>query len=140
MALPDTGRNRHDAREWQERPFREEVVCMTMLQERQVVEVTRVPRGFRLTEWVAGIAGLVMAGVGAWMYFVPADWFLGGLAEAWYLGMFAGAGVLLAGGFGLIARRLRLDEVKWTTGAIVAAVVAVAALAGAIIFAAIWLI
>jgi hypothetical protein len=113
---------------------------MTMLHERQVVEVTRGSQGFRLTEWVAGIAGLVMAGVGAWMYFVPADWFLGGLAEAWYLGMFAGAGLLLAGTFGLIARRLRLGAVKWTTEAIVAAVVAVAALAGAFIFAAIWLI
>jgi hypothetical protein len=50
---------------------------MTMLHERQVVEVTRVPRGLRLTEWVAGTAGLAAAGVSAWMYFVPADWFLG---------------------------------------------------------------
>lgn len=113
---------------------------MTMLRERPVVEVTEGPQRFRLTEWVVGIVGLIGAGVGAWMYFVPTDWLLGGLGEAWYFAMFTGAGAFLAGAFGLVARRMRLDAPKWTTGAIVAAVLAVAALAGAITFAAIWLI
>jgi hypothetical protein len=119
---------------------REEVIEMTMLRERQVVEVTEGPQRFRLTEWVIGIMGLIGAGVGAWMYFVPTDWFMGGLQEAWYFAMFTGAGVLLAGAFGLVARRLRLDTPTWTTGAIVAAVLAVAALGGAVAFAAIWLL
>ena len=113
---------------------------MTMLRERQVVEVTEGPQRFRLTEWVVGIMGLIGAAVGAWMYFVPTDWFWGGLEEAWYLAMFTAAGAFLAGAFGLVARRLRLDAPKWTTGAIVAAVLAVAALGGAITFAAIWLL
>ena len=113
---------------------------MTMLRERQVIEVTEGPQEFRLTEWVVGIMGLIGAGVGAWMYFVPTDWFMGGLQEAWYLAMFTAAGAFLAGAFGLVARRLRLDAPKWTTGAIVAAVLAVAALGGAVTFAAIWLL
>ena len=113
---------------------------MTMLRERLVVDVTEVPQRFRPTEWVVGIVGLIGAAVGTWMYFVPTDWFWGGLEEAWYLGMFTAAGVLLAGAFGLVARRLRLGAPQWTTGAIVAAVLAVAALGGAIAFAAIWLL
>lgn len=113
---------------------------MTMLRERLSIETTERPQRFRLTEWVIGIMGLIGAGVGAWMYFVPTDWFWGGLQEAWYLAMFTAAGVFLAGAFGLVARRFRLGAPKWTTGAIVAVVLAVAALGGAITFAAIWLL
>src|SRR5690606_32311987 len=79
--------------------------------------------------------GLLAAAVGAWMYFVPADWFLGGLAEAWHLGMFTGAGALLAAAFGLFAYEVRKDEERWTTAASTAAVVATLALAAAVTFA-----
>ena len=113
---------------------------MTMLRERPVAEVTRMPERSHVTEWVMGIFGLAAAAVGAWMYYVPADWFLGGLAEDWYLGMFTGAGLLLAAAFGLFARAARLDEPRWTTTAVVTTMLAVAALAGAVTFATIWII
>lgn len=60
---------------------------MTALRERPM-EVTRMPtRRSRITEWTLGIVGVLAAGVGAWMYYVPTDWFLGGLVEGWYFGM-----------------------------------------------------
>lgn len=74
------------------------------------------------------------------MYYVPTDWFLGGLAEVWYLGMFTGAGVLLAGAFGLATAKIRSDETAWTTRSVLTALLAVAALAGAVTFALIWMI
>jgi|SRR5690554_6854436 VIT1/CCC1 family predicted Fe2+/Mn2+ transporter len=113
---------------------------MTQLRERPVTEITRTPTRKRTTEKVVGILGLLAAAVGAWMYFVPADWFLGGLAEAWHLGMFTGAGALLAAAFGLFAYEVRKDEERWTTAAITAAVVATLALAAAVTFAVIWIV
>ena len=114
---------------------------MTALRERPTVEVTRMAtRRSHLTEWVAGIAGVLAAGVGAWMYYVPADWFLGGLAEAWYLGLFIAAGLLLAAAFGRFARMAYLDGRAYTMPVVVATVLALAALGGAIAFAVILII
>lgn len=112
----------------------------TMLRERPVAEVTRVQERSHVTEWVMGIFGLLAAAVGAWMYYVPTDWFLGGLAEGWYLGMFTGAGVLLTGAFGFATAKIRSDETAWTTRSVLTALLAVAALAGAVTFALIWII
>jgi hypothetical protein len=89
---------------------------------------------------VLGILGVVAAGVGAWMYYVPATWFLGGLAEGWYLGMFVGAGLLLAAAFGLFARHILREDGLWTTQSVMATVLAVLALAGAIFFALVWIL
>lgn len=114
---------------------------MTALRERPVAEVTRMQtRRSHFTEMVMGIAGVLAAGVGAWMYYVPADWFLGGLAEGWYFGMFIAAGLLLAAAFGRFARTTYLDDRAYTVPVIAGTVLALAALGGAIAFAVILII
>lgn len=115
---------------------------MTALRERPVAEVTRMPtRRSHVTEWVLGIAGVLAAGVGAWMYYVPTDWFLGGLVEGWYFGMFIAAGLLLAAAFGRFARIAYIDgDEEYTTPVVVGTLLALAALAGAITFAVILII
>jgi len=113
---------------------------VTTLHERQKAEVTRMPQRSYITEWVIGIVGVLAAGVGAWMYYVPTDWFLGGLVEGWYLGMFVGAGVLFAAAFGLFARGMLRDDRIWTTRVIVMTTLAVLALAGAVTFGLIWIL
>jgi hypothetical protein len=117
-----------------------EVIFVATLLERSKAEVTRMqPRSY-ITEWVIGIVGVLAAGVGAWMYYVPTDWFLGGLAEGWYLGMFVGAGVLLAAAFGLFARGMLREDRIWTTRVIVMTILAVLAVAGAVTFGLIWIL
>jgi len=120
---------------------RKEVIFVTALREMPMTEVTRMPtRRSHVTEWILGIVGVLAAGVGAWMYYVPADWFLGGLAEGWYFGMFIAAGILLAAAFGLFARMTYVDDREWTTPVVVSTVLSLAALAGAIAFAVILII
>ena len=113
---------------------------MTTLVERPEAEVTRMPRRFRIAEWAIGIAGVLAAGLGAWMYYVPTTWFLGGLAESWYLGLFVGAGVLLAAAFGLFARGMLKEDRAWTARVIAMTALAVLAVAGAVTFGLIWLL
>lgn len=113
---------------------------MTTLLERPKAEVTRMPRRSPIVEWTLGIVGLLAAGVGAWMYYVPADWFLGGLVEGWYLGMFVGAGILLATAFGLFARTMLKEDHGWTARVTSITLFAVLALAGAVTFGLIWII
>ncbi len=79
------------------------MIFVTTLLERPQAEITRMPTRSHVTEMVTGIAGVLAASVGLWMYYVPTDWFLGGLAEGWYLGMFIAAGLLLGAAFGLYA-------------------------------------
>lgn len=120
---------------------RKEVIFVTALRERPMTEVTRIrtPRS-HITEWVLGIAGALAAGVGAWMYYVPTDWFLGGLVEGWYFGMFIAAGLLLAAAFGLFARMAYVDDPMWSTKVVVPAALAVVALAAAVTLAVILII
>ena len=114
---------------------------MTALRETPMAEVTRMPtRRSHLTEWVLGIAGVLAAGVGAWMYYVPTDWFLGGLVEGWYFGMFITAGLLLTAAFGLFARMSYVDDPAWKMRVVVPTLLAIAALGGAITFALIWIL
>lgn len=113
---------------------------MTLLQEQKRIEITRTPVVRHLTEWVVGIAGALAAAVGAWTYYVPTDWFLGDVAESWHFGLFTGAGVLLAGAFGVFARKAYLGDRSWTAQAMVATGLAIAALAGAFILALIWIL
>ncbi len=114
---------------------------MTALRERPMTEVTRMPtRRSYLTEMVLGIAAVLAAGVGAWMYYVPTDWFLGGLAEGWYFGMFIAAGLLFAAAFGRFARMTYLADHEYTVPVVVSTVLALAALGGAIAFAVILII
>jgi hypothetical protein len=113
-----------------------EVTSVTALREAPRAEVTRMPtRRSRVIEWVTGIAGVLAAVVGAWMYFVPEDWFLGGLAEGWYFGLFIAAGALLTIAFGLLARANYVHDQDMTARVVVPAVLALAALGGAITFA-----
>jgi hypothetical protein len=116
------------------------VIFVTTLTERPWTEVTRVPRRSAVVEWTIGIVGVLAAGVGAWMYYVPADWFLGGLAAGWYLGMFVGAGLLLATAFGLYARSAFRADRAWTTRVTFATVLSVAAVVGAVFFALVWIL
>jgi hypothetical protein len=106
-----------------------------------MVEVTRMPsRRSTIVEWTIGIVGLLAAGLGAWMYYVPADWFLGGLAAGWYLGLFVAAGLLLAIAFGLAARGMLREDRGWTARVTVMTVLAVLAVAGAVTFGLIWIL
>lgn len=114
---------------------------MTLLQERTRTEITRVPAATRhVTEWVLGIVGALAAAVGAYMFYAPANWFLAGLAEAWYFGMFVGAGILLAAAFGFFARRVYFADRSWTSQVVFGTGLMVLALAGAVIFAVIWIL
>lgn len=94
----------------------------------------------RMTEWILGTVGVLAAGVGAWMYYVPSEWLLGGLVEGWYFGMFVAAGLLLTAAFGLFARMAFVDDPAWSTGTVVSTALALAALAGAITFAVVLII
>jgi hypothetical protein len=109
-----------------------EVYAMTVLTDRPRADLTQ-PR--MTTEWTLGLVGVIAAAVGAWMYYVPADWFLGGLAEVWYLGMFIGAGVLIALAAGIYARQMFRVDQAWSGRVVFATAVAVLALAAAIFFA-----
>jgi hypothetical protein len=74
------------------------------------------------------------------MYYVPADWFLGGLAEGWYFGMFIGAGLLLAIAFGLFARGMLKDDKVWSTRVTAMTILAVLALGAAVTFSVILIV
>ena len=114
---------------------------MTLLQERTRTEITRVPAVTRhLTEWVLGVVGVLAAAVGVYMFYAPANWVLAGLAEAWYLGMFVGAGIVLAAAFGVFARRMYLADRSWTAQVVSATGLMALALAGAVIFTVIWIL
>lgn len=114
---------------------------MTLLQEQKRIEITRTPVLVRhVTEWVMGVVGALAAVVGAYMYYAPTDWFLADLAEAWYLGMFVGAGILLAAAFGVFARKAYLGDRSWTGQTIFTSGLAIVALAGAVTFAVIWIL
>jgi hypothetical protein len=121
---------------------RKEVIFVTALRERRLMtEITRMPtRRSQTTEWILGIAGVLAAGVGAWMYYVPTDWFLGGLVEGWYFGMFIAAGLLLTAAFGLFARMAYVEDQAFTARVYVPTVFALAALGFAITFAVILII
>lgn len=115
---------------------------MTMLRERPMTEVTRTPERFPVPEMVAGIIGLAAMALGAWMYFVPAAWVLGGLGEAWYIGMLGGGGVLLASAFGFAARRALRHESRWSDTAVTRTILALLALAVtvAVVAVLVWLL
>lgn len=113
---------------------------MTLLADRRTADIALAPRRTRITEWTLGIVGVLAAAVGAWMYYVPATWFLGGLTEVWYLGMFIGAGALIALVTGMYARQTFRVDHAWTARVIVATVVTVLALAAAVVFATILII
>ena len=113
---------------------------MTLMQERTRTEITRTPVVRHVTEWVVGGIGALAAAVGAYTYYAPANWYLANLAEGWYLGMFVGAGLLLAAAFGVVARKAFVTDRSWTAQAMLTTGLAILALAGAATFAAIWIL
>ena len=114
---------------------------MTLLQERARTEITRVPPATtHVTEWVLGVVGVVAAAVGVYLFYAPANWVLAGQAEAWHLGMLVGAGVFLAAAFGVFARRVYLADRSRTTQVVFGTALMALALAGAVIFAVIWIL
>lgn len=112
---------------------------MTVLRER-TEQITHAPMRSRATALVAGSLGVLIAAVGAWMYYVPTDWFLGGLAEGWYLGAFVAAGILLAVAFGLVANRAFALDAGWSGEAVTLTVLSLVALAAAVFFTVIWIV
>jgi hypothetical protein len=114
---------------------------VTLLQERVRTEITRTPVAVRhVTEWVLGIVGALAAFVGAYMYYAPTTWFWANLTEGWFLGMFVGAGVLLAAALGVFARKAYLAHRSWTDVAMFTTGLGIIALAAAVTFAVIWII
>ena len=123
------------------RSSREEVVSVTLLQERMRTEITRVPAATRhVFEWVLGIVGVLAAAVGAYLFYAPANWVLAGLADSWYFGVFVGADILLAAAFGVFARRVYLVDRTWTTKVVFGTGLMVLELAGAVTYAVIWIL
>ncbi len=113
---------------------------MTLLMENERTEITRTPVVRHITEWVMGVVGAVTAGLGAYVYYAPTDWFLGDVAESWSYGLFIGAGALLTSAFGVFARRAYLEDRHWSVRVVVATALSVAILAGAVAFALIWIL
>jgi len=121
-------------------PFGKEVISVTQVLERERTEITRTPVVRHVTEWVTGVVGAVAAAIGAYVYYAPTDWFLGDVSESWAFGLFTGAGVLLATAFGVFARKAYVED-KYLSGRVtVATVLSIAAIAGAVTFALIWIL
>lgn len=107
---------------------------MSQLQEKEVVRTEHLPRLFRnrLVDYTLMIVGAVVAAFGAYTYFVPTDWVLAGLSEAWYLGCWIAGGVLLTAGFAMLGASIRDRAGYWSAGAVLSFVVGTLALAGAV--------
>jgi hypothetical protein len=102
-----------------------------------------------LTEWVTGAVGAIAALIGGWMYYAPSDgtlslfgwdWDVADLADAWPFSLMIGGGVLLAAAFGLFAVKMyrRHDEI--TAPVTIGGLLALAAVAGAIVYLLIWIL
>lgn len=107
---------------------------MSQLLEKDRVRTEHLPRLFRnrTVEYTLLILGALVAGFGAYTYFVPASWILADLSEAWYLGSWIVGGVLLTAGFGMLGASVRDRSGYWTTGAVVSFVLGTLSLAGAV--------
>jgi hypothetical protein len=116
------------------------VISVTQVLERERTEITRIPVVRHVTEWVTGVVGAVAAAIGAYLYYAPTDWFLGDVSESWAFGLFTGAGVLLATAFGVFARKAYVEDRYMSGRVMVATVLTVAAIAGAVTFALIWIL
>jgi hypothetical protein len=121
-------------------PFRKEVISVTLLMENERTEITRTPAVRHVTQWVTGVMGAVAAAIGAYVYYAPTDWFLGDVAESWAFGLFTGAGILLATAFGVFARKAYLEDRYRSGRVMVATVLSVVAVAGAVTFALVWIL
>lgn len=94
----------------------------------------------RALDYTLLIIGAIVAAFGVYAYYAPTDWVWADLAEGWYLGSFVVGGALLTAGFGFLGAGMRDHDGFWSTRAVSAFVAAGAALIGAVIFAAIWIV
>lgn len=125
-------------------------VWMTSLRERVLPPETARPEpaGFTL-ELLLGLLGAVAAAVGAYIYYAPGDgvlevfgwsWDVTAIADEWPLALLIGGGVALFGAFAILARRLFTRAGSATTSVVVATILALAALGGAVTYALLWLL
>ena len=107
---------------------------MSQVQEKQRVRTEQLPRLFRnrTIDYTLMAIGALVAAFGAYTYFAPASWWLGGVSEAWYLSSWIVGGVLLTGGFGMLGTSIRDRSGYWTTGAIASFLLGTLTLAGAV--------
>jgi hypothetical protein len=107
---------------------------MSQLLEKERVRIEHLPRLFRnrTVDYTLLIIGALVAAFGAYTYYVPTNWVLAGLSEAWYLSSWIAGGVLLTAGFGMLGASVRDRSGYWTTGAVVSFVLGTLGLAGAV--------
>ncbi|MDR9450341.1 MAG: hypothetical protein RI637_03895 [Acidimicrobiia bacterium] len=101
-------------------------------QEQTVSAPIALPARSRVVEFTLAILGFVVAIAGAYLLFAPDDWWLGDLAEAWYMGAFIIGGVLVMIGLGVYANESYLEDDSWTARVVTGLVVALLGMAGAI--------
>lgn len=127
---------------------------MTILEQRRETTPTPspTPRGVpvisHVTEWVAGVLGAIAALIGGFLYYGPSDgtlslfgwdWDVADLADAWPFSLMIGGGVVMAAAFGWFATKMYRRDDAITTSVAVGGVLSLAALAGAAVFALIWI-
>lgn len=116
-------------------------------------ETTRTEQGLprlfrnRTVDYTLIVLGALVAGFGAFTYFVSSNWPSGagssaaadnyiaigaGLAAGWYLGAWIAGGVLLAIGLGMLGASIRDRSGVWTAGAVMSFVLGTLSLAGAV--------
>jgi alkylation response protein AidB-like acyl-CoA dehydrogenase len=113
---------------------------MTMLREREHLEVLHTPVTRHVAEWTLGIVGVAAGLIGLYMYAVPADWILGGLVEGWWLAMFMAAGILIGAALAMFARKAYLVDGAWTGGVTSGTVFSMIAFAAAVVFLFVWIL
>ncbi len=121
---------------------------MATLREREQTATPVVARVRHTTEWIVGLLGAVAALIGAWMYYGPEDgtltlfnssWSATDITEGWAFALLMGGGVFLAFSFALAAYKLYKRDAEYTPAVLTTGVLALAALAGAVIYLFIWL-
>lgn len=113
---------------------------MTLLREREHLEVLHTPVVRHTMEWTLGILGTMAGLIGLYMYSVPADWFLGGLVEGWWLAMFVAAGTLIGMALAVYARKAYLVDGAWTGGVTSGTLFSGVAFVAALAFLLIWIV
>lgn len=110
---------------------------MTMLRERQQVEVTETRHTI---DWSVGLIGVVAAVVGVYFNYAPESWWLANLVEGWYLGMYVAACALLGGALALFARKTYVTDGGMSDRTVMTTFLAVIGFIAVVTFALIWIL
>lgn len=120
---------------------------MTLERERVRTTAITTPVHF-VYETIVGVIGAVAGAIGAWMYYAPTagtlslfgwEWDVANLAEGWPLSLMIGGGLLLFGAFAVAAQKMYTRDGELTAGSVANGLLALAALAGAVTYALIWI-